>query len=119
MQNFSKQELADMHFVYGYCNGSSLAAVQEYRRRFPLRRIPTRKVIERTHRNLVENGSFDRLRGQGRPMGDYNFNNALQEIEENPQIGLRPLATHVNIPRSIVMHIVSSCYFYIFNGHLF
>jgi len=27
--------IADMHFVYGFCNGNVRAAVEEYRRRYP------------------------------------------------------------------------------------
>lgn len=111
MQNFSNQELTDIHFVYGYCNGRAFAAVQEYRRRFPQRRLPGRKVFERVHRNLVENGSFQNLRGQGRPSGDYDLENALQQIEDNPQVGLRPLATSVNIPKSIVMRFIVPYYY--------
>jgi len=32
---FSHVEYCDMHFVYGFCDGNALAAVEEYRRRFP------------------------------------------------------------------------------------
>src|SRR5215469_10793136 len=32
---FSTVEYCDMHFVYGFCNGSARSAVQEYERRFP------------------------------------------------------------------------------------
>jgi hypothetical protein len=28
-----------MFYVYGFCDGSATAAVEEYRRRFPMRRI--------------------------------------------------------------------------------
>lgn len=103
MQNFSNQELADIHFVYGFCNGSALAAVNEYRRRYPNRNIPGRRTFTTVHRNLTETGSFRRLHGQGRPLGNYNLEYALNRIEENPQIGIRPLSRDVNIPRSIVI----------------
>ena len=32
---FSHVEYCDMHFVYGFCNGNAVAAVEEYRRSFP------------------------------------------------------------------------------------
>ena len=38
---FSHVEYCDMHFVYGFCDGNALAAVEEYRMRFPDRRIPS------------------------------------------------------------------------------
>ena len=33
---FTHKEYADMVYVYGYCNGNANAAVDEYRRRYPL-----------------------------------------------------------------------------------
>lgn len=44
-QYFTNAEYADIHFVYGFCNGNANAAVQEYRRRFPNRRIPNDRVF--------------------------------------------------------------------------
>ena len=41
---FFHVEYCDIHFVYGFCNGNALAAVEEYRRHFPDRRIPSRRV---------------------------------------------------------------------------
>jgi hypothetical protein len=37
---FTNAEYADMLYVYGFCDGSATAAAEEYRRRFPMRRIP-------------------------------------------------------------------------------
>ena len=42
---YSHVEYCDKHFVYGFCNGDSRASVEEYRRRFPDRRIPSRRVF--------------------------------------------------------------------------
>jgi len=47
-----------MHFVYGFCDGNALAAVQEYQRRFPDRRIPSRIVFTRIHQTLRDIGSL-------------------------------------------------------------
>jgi hypothetical protein len=35
---FTNVEYADMLYVYGFCDGSTTAAVEEYRRRLPMRR---------------------------------------------------------------------------------
>jgi hypothetical protein len=51
---FSHVEYCDMHFVYGFCDGNARAAVQEYERRFPNRRIPFRSVFMRIHQTLRE-----------------------------------------------------------------
>ncbi|CAH1988415.1 unnamed protein product [Acanthoscelides obtectus] len=53
---FSNQELADIHFVYGFVNGNAAEAAREYARRFPNRRHPTRSVFVRVHRQIIENG---------------------------------------------------------------
>ena len=42
---FSQVEYCEMHFVYGFCNGNAHAAVEEYQRRFPSRRIPSRVFL--------------------------------------------------------------------------
>jgi len=53
---FSHVEYCDMHFVYGFCNGNALAAVEEYQRRFPDRSIPSRPVFTRIHQTLRDTG---------------------------------------------------------------
>ena len=42
---FTNFEYADMMYVYGFCDGSATSAVEEYCRRFPMLRIPDRKVF--------------------------------------------------------------------------
>ena len=56
--SFSYEEYADMHFVYGFCNGNTTAAVEEYWLRYPRRRIPDRRVFTRVPQHLREKGSF-------------------------------------------------------------
>ena len=46
---FTNAEYADMMYVYGFCDGSATAAVEEYRRRYPMRRIPERRVFYKVH----------------------------------------------------------------------
>ena len=55
---FSHVEYCDMRFVYGFCDGNARAAVDEYRRRFPDRRIPSRSVFMRIHQSLHVTGSL-------------------------------------------------------------
>ena len=58
---FSHMEYCDMHFVYGFCNGNARAAVEEYQRRFPDRRIPSRSVFTLIHQTLHDTGSLPLL----------------------------------------------------------
>ena len=53
---FSHVEYCDMHYVYGYCDGNASAAVNEYRRRYPERRIPSKRVFTRVEQALRDNG---------------------------------------------------------------
>ena len=53
---FSHVEYCDMHFVYGFCNDNARAAVEEYQRRFPDRRIPSRGLFTRIHQTMRETG---------------------------------------------------------------
>ena len=55
---FSHVEYCDVHFVYGICDGNAHAAVQEYQRRFPDQRIPSRSVFTRIHQTLRDTGSL-------------------------------------------------------------
>jgi hypothetical protein len=55
---FSHVEYCDMHFMYGFCYGNARAAVEECQRRFPDRRIPSRRVFTRIHQTLRDTGSL-------------------------------------------------------------
>ncbi|KAJ4435253.1 hypothetical protein ANN_23831 [Periplaneta americana] len=44
-QVINEEEYADIVYVYGLCDRSSLRAVAEYERRFPNRRVPYRRVF--------------------------------------------------------------------------
>jgi len=54
---FTNAEYADM-YVYGFCDGSATAAFEEYRRRFPMRRIPDRRVFYNVFNTLRECSCF-------------------------------------------------------------
>jgi hypothetical protein len=42
-----------MLYVYGFCDGGATAAVEEYRRQFPMRRIPDRWVFSKVFNTLL------------------------------------------------------------------
>ena len=59
---FSVAEYADMIYVYGFCDGTSVHAVAEYQRRFPNRRIPTRRVLTGVYQTLRDIGTLPGVR---------------------------------------------------------
>jgi hypothetical protein len=56
-QTFTNAECADMLYVYGFCDGSAAAAA-EYRQRFPMSRIPDRRVITKVFSTWRERGTL-------------------------------------------------------------
>ena len=55
---FTNAEYADILYVYGFCHGSVTAAVEEYRWRFTMRRIPNRTVFSKVFNTLGECGTL-------------------------------------------------------------
>ena len=35
IERFIRREYAEMHFIYGFCDGNSAATLAEYRQRYP------------------------------------------------------------------------------------
>ena len=60
------------YFVFGFFNGSSLAAVEEYRRRFPDQRTPSRRVFTRIHQTLRDTGCLPSVKVRSEKGGDRN-----------------------------------------------
>jgi hypothetical protein len=50
-------EYADMLYVYGFCDGSAIAATEEYRRLFPKSRIPDLRMFSKMFSTLRECGA--------------------------------------------------------------
>lgn len=55
---YSFQEYADMHLMYGKANCNSLEARRLYCQQFPDRRLPNRKTFERVDQRLRETGKL-------------------------------------------------------------
>ena len=55
---FSFAKYADMIYAYGFCDGNSVHTVAEYKRRFPNRRIPIRRVFTRVYQTLRDTGTL-------------------------------------------------------------
>lgn len=101
---FTNQEYADIHFVYGYCNGNARHAVREYRRRYPHRRIPSVRVFTNTHRNIVEFGirgrhEQDRINNNGIRRRN---NHILHLFDVNRNLSTRRAAIQLKVSQSTV-----------------
>ena len=85
---FSHVEYCDMHIVRGFCHGNARAAVEEYQRRYPDRRIPSRSVFTRVHQTLRDTGSLPSVSVQSERevVGTINTReNILQMVQRSPR----------------------------------
>jgi hypothetical protein len=74
----SMQQHADMLYVYGFCDGSATATVEEYRRRFPILIIPDRRVFSKLFSTFREDGTL--------PSAHISSERARQHMEEQENI---------------------------------
>jgi len=89
-----------MHFVYGFCYGNARAAVEEYQRRFPDRRIPSRGVFTRTNQTLRDNGCLPSVavRSERKVVRTINTQeNILEMVQRSPRLSTRRMATRIGV----------------------
>jgi len=99
---FSHVEYCDMHFVYGFCDGNERAALEEYQRRFPDRRIPSRSVFFRIHQTLRETGCLPSVAVQSEREVVRTINtreNILQMVQRSPRLSTRKIASRIGVLR--------------------
>ena len=89
-----------MHFVYGFCDGNANAAVEEYRRRYPERRIPSRGVFTRVHQTLRDNVCLPSVAVQSeREMVQTlkTRENTLEMVQRSPRLSTRRMASRIGV----------------------
>lgn len=105
---FTNQEYAQMHFVYGFCDGNALQAVQEYRRRFPNRRLPHRRVFENVHNLFVTHGlKFAPRHPNHRNANQVRRNNrVLLEFNRDPRTSQRRVSRLTAISKTTIQRVL-------------
>ena len=90
-----------MMYVYGFCDGSATATVEEYRRRFPMRRIPDRRVFSQVFNTLRECGTLPRA-----PVASERARQHVEEqvhilemVQRSPTTSMRRLSTRLGVSR--------------------
>jgi len=99
---FPHVEYCDMHFVNGFCDGNARAAVEEYQRRFPDLRIPSRSVFTRIHQTLRDTGSLPSVSVQSEREVVRTINareNILQMIQRSPHMSTRRMDSRIGVSR--------------------
>lgn len=88
MPNFTNTEYADIHFIYGFCNGNAAEASREYGRRFPNRRRPNAQVFVQVHRRFRECGLNRNPRNEYE-RNERQRNEILNLFDENNRLSSR------------------------------
>lgn len=110
---FSNREYAEMHYVYGLCDGNASAAKREYRTRYPDRQIPSPQVFTRLHQRLIESGSVQKQKNEVGPALDvYVEEHILERVREDPEISSRRLAAEIGVSKHKVLQTLHKNNFY-------
>ena len=91
-----------MHFVYGFCDGNASAAVEEYRRRYPERRILSRGVFTRVQQTLRDNGCLPGVAVQSERETVRTSNtreNILEMVQSSPRLSTHRMASRIGVSR--------------------
>jgi len=99
---FIHVEYCDTHYVYGYCDGNASAALNEYGRRYPERRIPSTRVLTRVEQTLRDNECLPSfaLLSEREIIGTINAReNILYMVQRSPRLSTRRTASRVGLSR--------------------
>jgi len=102
---FSVAEYADMIYVYGFCDGNSVHAVAVYQKRFPNRRIRTRRVFTRDYQSLRDTGTLPGVRiAAVRDVNDSvdEEEGIVQMVQSSPRASTRRIARRLRVPHTRV-----------------
>ena len=102
---FTNAEYADMMYVYGFCDGSATAAVEEYRRRFPMRRIPDLRVFYKVFNTLRERDTLPSAHVSFKSARKQNMEeqeNILNMVQCSPTTRTRSLSARIGVSRTRV-----------------
>ena len=99
--SFSYEEYADMHFVYGFCNVNTTAAVKEYWQQYPCQRIPNRCVFTCVHQHLQERGSFPSVNCLAERQVQRNVEedeNIIDTVQQSPRNNTKRISARFCVP---------------------
>ena len=91
-----------MHFVYGFCDGNTRAAVNEYRRHFSDQKIPYRDVFSRIHQTIREAGCLPSVAVQSEREVVSMINtreDILEMFQRSPRLSTGRIASRIGVSR--------------------
>lgn len=103
MDQFTTYEYADIVFIYGFCDGNTRLARNEYHRRFPNRIVPSRAVFSRTFQRFRETGSsYHNRRGAPRVVNIDGIEDVLNMVRDNPGTSTRRISLQLGLSQNFV-----------------
>ena len=97
---FTNAKYAYMLYVDGFYNGSATVAVEEHRRRFPMCRIPDRRVFPKMFNTLRECGTFPIAHVSSEQACKQNIEeqeNNFDMVQRSPTTSTRRLSTRLGV----------------------
>lgn len=108
--NFSQEELADMLYVLGDSNGNCTLTKRLYAFKYPNRRQPQAKALQRLKQRFDQTGSVQYWQKQRRPtiLTEDNCVNILVAVVENPYASQHEISINSNVSRASVQKCLSN-----------
>lgn len=108
MESYSAAECADIIFIYGYCNGNARFASREYKRRYPNRRHPSRRIFSTIFQRLRDTGTILSRRNvyAGRDIA-HKDSIVIDAILNDPTLSAGQIALQLNLPQNFVCQILN------------
>jgi len=102
---FTNAEYPDMMCVYGFCDGSATAAVEEYCRWFPMCRILNRRVFYKVFNTLRKCGTLPSAHVSSERARKQNMEeqeNILDMVQRSPTTSTPRLSARIGVSRTRV-----------------
>lgn len=107
---YTWEELADMHLAFGAAGGNSALARRMYQERYPNRRLPNRRTFVNVDQRLRETGSLQSRMydtGRNRSVRTPQFEEeVLERFEDNPSTSTRIVAHELRVNSRLVWNVV-------------
>lgn len=105
---FTPRDYAEMHFLYGLCNGNAREAARQFRERHAHNRqdFPDHRLIIRVHHAYAEGRVPGNATRVGRPrLTDETEEQILDQIESDPSTSVRKISRSIGVPKSSI-HVI-------------
>jgi len=89
-----------VYFGYGFCNDDATDALEEYRQRYPRRRIPDRRGFTRVHQYLGGKGSIPNVNRHANPQVQRSVEenvNVIDMLQRSPRSSTRRISARLNV----------------------